>query len=413
MLKDGQVLPMRIGYVLSVFPKLSESFILNEITELLNHEVDIQIFSVSFTNEDILHDKYWNFNLANRSFYFNKCACTSLKMLPLLSTALRYLVHPPLIQNPMSKLRCLAVTSQFREIAQKLNIDVFHAHFASETAVIAMYLSEDLKVPFTFTAHAFDLYRGTNTALWPVKRQLLRKLCKEATGIVTISNYNRDFLIKIGIDRAKISVIHCGIDPNKFKRTTPYRISKRILCVARLVEKKGIRYLIEAMGLLGKRHPDVKLTIVGTGPEEKTLKKLVNNLKVKDRIQFLGNIHDVDLLNLYEKSSIFVLPCIVAKDGDRDGIPVALMEAMSMELPVISTPISGIPELIEDGENGLLVEPKNPVALAEAIEQLLGKPETCKRLGEQGRKTILEQFNIKKNVLSLKKFFQTQLASKL
>jgi len=401
---------MRIGYVLSVFPKLSESFILNEITELLSHEVDIQIFSASFANEDILHDKYRNFNFVNRSFYFNK---NSLKTLSLLEHGLRYLVHPPLIQNPMSKLRCVAVTSQFMEVAQKLNINLFHAHFASESAVIAMYLSENLKIPFTFTAHAWDLYSGTNTALWPVKRQLLRKLCKEAAGIVSISNYNRDFLIRIGVDQAKINVIHCGIDPNEFQRTTPYRASKHILCVARLVEKKGIRYLIEAMHHLRKKHPDIRLTIVGTGPEGKNLKKLADSLRGKDRIRFLGNIPDNELISLYEKSSIFVLPCIVAEDGDRDGIPVALMEAMSMELPVISTPISGIPELIEDGENGLLVEPKNPVALAEAIEQLLGKPEACKRLGEQGRKTILEQFNIKKNVLSLKKFFQTQLASKL
>lgn len=401
---------MRIGYVLSVFPKLSESFILNEITELLSQNVDIQIFSVSHAHEDVLHDKYQSFNFVNRSFYFNK---KFTKTSSLLKYGLRYLLRPPLIQNFRSKLRCVAVTSQFMKMAQKLDISLFHAHFASESAVIAMYLSESLEVPFTFTTHAWDLYSGANTAAWSVKRQLLQKLCEEAAGIVSISNYNREFLImNIGVNPDKITVIHCGIDPNDFKRTTPYMASKQILCVARLVEKKGVKYLIEAMSYLVKKHLDAKLNIVGTGPEEETLKKLASDLKVKDKIQFLGDVTDATLRNLYERSSIFVLPCVIAQDGDRDGIPVALMEAMSMELPVISTPISGIPELISDEENGLLVEPKNPVALAEAIDKLLEEPETCKRLGKQGRMTILERFNIKKNVLSLKKFFQTCLEGK-
>jgi glycosyltransferase involved in cell wall biosynthesis len=403
-------LPMRIGYVLSVFPKLSESFILNESLELLLNDVDVQIFSVYSTTEDISHDKYRYVNFADRSYYFNK---NSLETIALLKHGLKYLLRTPLAQNPMTKIRCGIVASQFMDIAQKLRIHLFHAHFASDAAVIAMYLSRALGSPFTFTVHANDLYGGIYSISWPAKRQFLRTLGNEATGIVAISNYNRDFLVKIGINPAKISVIYCGVDPDEFRRTTPYKASKHILCVARLVEKKGIRYLIEAMSHLRKNIPDIRLTIVGTGPEEKNLKKLADSLRVKDRIQFLGNIPDNELISLYEKSSIFIVPCIVAKDGDRDGIPVALMEAMSMELPVISTPISGIPELIKDGENGLLVEPKNPVALAEAIEQLLEEPETCKRLGKQGRKTILERFNIKKNVLSLKKFFQVQLASKL
>ncbi len=395
---------MRIGYVLDVFPKLSESFILNEIVELLSHNMDVQVFSVSSATEIILHDKYRHANFADGNFYFNRNYPKTFTLL--MRYGLGYLIRGPIIQNPINKLRYGIVASQFREVAQKFHINLFHAHFASRAAIIAMYLSKALGVPFTFTAHANDLYGGTNTALWPAKKQLLRKLSEEAAGIVTISNYNRDFLVGIGVDQAKISLIRCGVDPNEFRRTTPYRASKQILCVARLVEKKGIRYLIEAMSYLREAHFDVRLTIVGTGPEEKTLKKLADDLKVKDRIQFLGNIPDDDLLNLYEKSSIFVLPCVIANDGDIDGIPVSLMEAMSMELPVISTVVSGIPELIRDGENGLMLKPKDSQALASSIAKLLEEPETCKRLGKEGRKTIQGRFNIKENVLLLRKFFQ-------
>jgi glycosyltransferase involved in cell wall biosynthesis len=282
---------------------------------------------------------------------------------------------------------------------------LFHAHFASEAAEIAMSLSRDTGIPFTFTVHAYDLYQNSKTTQWFAKKELLLTLCNKAAGIVAISNYNKDFLVKLGVDESKIKVVHCGVNPDEFRRTTRYKASKQILCVARLIEKKGLRYLVEAIGYLCD-DLQVKLLIVGTGPEEQTLQTLAKQLKLNGRIQFLGDVHDADLLDLYEKSALFVLPCVISSDGDRDGIPVALMEAMSMELPVISTSISGIPELVKDGVNGLLVKPKDSRSLAAAIEKLLMDPETCERMGKDGRRTIQEQFNIKKSASALKEIFQ-------
>jgi colanic acid/amylovoran biosynthesis glycosyltransferase len=393
---------MRIGYVLNFFPKLSESFILNEISELLINAVDIQVLSVSSAEENILHDKYGYGNFTQRSYYFDK----NMKTSDLLRRSdLKYLLKRPIFQNPLTKLRHGIITTQFTEISKGLNIDMLHSHFASDAATVAMSLSEELGIPFTFTAHAYDLYRETKTLKWFAKKEFLLNLCSKASGIVAISNYNRDFLIRIGVNESKINVVHCGVDPDEFRRTTPFKVSNQILCVARLIEKKGLKYLLEAMGYLSD-DLRVKLLIVGTGPEEQILKDLADQPKLKARIQFLGDVHDVDLLELYEKSALFVLPCVISSDGDRDGIPVALMEAMSMEIPVISTSISGIPELVKDGENGLLVKPNDSRSLAFAIEKLLREPETCEKLGKEGRQTIQEKFNIKKSSLALKGIFE-------
>ena len=393
---------MRVGYVLQAFPKLSESFVLGEISELLNAGVDIKILSVARPTGKIIHDKYGCNDYPQRSHYF-----TGNKMQLVQSSPRRLscLLKGPVLQNPGRKLRRKLIADYFAAASKKPDVDLFHAHFASEAAEIAMFLSEDQGLPFTFTAHAYDLYKNSETIQWFAKKELLLTLCNKAAGIVAISNYNKDFLGRLGIDESKIYVVHCGVDLEEFRRKTRYKASKQILCVARLTEKKGLRYLIEAVGYLSGEL-EVKLSIVGTGPKEQALKDLAKQLKLNSRIQFLGDVHDADLLDLYEKSALFVLPCVTASDGDRDGIPVALMEAMSMELPVISTLVSGIPELVKDGANGLLVKPKDPQSLAAAIQKLLMDPEACERMGKDGRRTVQEQFNVKKSASALKEIFQ-------
>jgi glycosyltransferase involved in cell wall biosynthesis len=394
---------MRVGYVLQAFPKLSESFVLGEVSELLNDGVNVQVLSATRPNGKIVHDKYGCYDYNQRSHYYKQGSVQPFELLN--SRGVSCLLSRPVFQNPKNKLRCKLIAEYFSSISKKLNVDLFHAHFASEAAEIAMSLSQDTGIPFTFTVHAYDLYQNSKTVHWFAKKELLLTLCNEAAEIVAISNYNKAFLCKLGVDESKIKVVHCGVDPDEFRRTTPYKASKQILCVARLTEKKGLRYLIEALGYLSKES-STKLLIVGTGPEEQTLRHLINQPKLKGRIQFLGDVHDNELLDLYEKSALFVLPCVVSSDGDRDSIPVALIEAMSMELPVISTSVSGIPELVKDGENGLLVKPKDSQSLAAAIEKLLYDPETCERMGKEGRKTIQDQFNIKKSASALKEIFQ-------
>lgn len=392
---------MEIVYLLNFFPKLSESFILNEINLLSKIGVNINVLATSSIKGELFHD---NYQYERKVYYYERKRARVLDLFN--RQNLSHLVNSPALVNPKINLYCGLVAQQFTEVAKEFNNDLLHSHFASNATLIEMSVSRNLKVPFTFTVHASDLYRGTETSSWLTKKRFLSKLGSKASGIVAISDYNRNFLIdKVGVDAEKVQVIHCGIDSKVFNRATPYEPSKRILCVGRLIEKKGIKYLIEAMAHLKNRF-EVTLSIVGTGPDEAMLKQLADGLGVSSSIKFLGDISDTKLIALYENSGIFVLPCIISFDGDRDGIPVALMEAMSMGLPVISTDVSGIPELVKNGKNGLLVKQKDSKLLADAIESLLNSPETCKQFGEEGRKTIIQEFDIEKNAFILRRFFQ-------
>jgi glycosyltransferase involved in cell wall biosynthesis len=334
---------VEITYLLNVFPKLSESFILNEINEVSKNGVTLRVLAISSNKDELLHDSY----TSNRKvYYYERKQSRALDLLN--RHGLIHLINSPILLNPRINLYCGLVAHQFTQISESFETNLIHSHFASNATLIEMSVSRNLKIPFTFTVHASDLYRGMETSSWLTKKRFLRKLCDNAAGIVAISKYNLNFLVsRVGVDLEKVQVIHCGVDPQVFNRITPYKPSKQILCVARLVEKKGIHYLIEALSHLKNRF-EATLSIVGTGPDEGTLKQLANTLGVSNRINFLGDVTDAQLIALYENSSIFVLPCVVSSDGDRDGIPVALMEAMSMELPVVSTDVSGIPELVKD-----------------------------------------------------------------
>lgn len=167
-----------------------------------------------------------------------------------------------------------------------------------------------------------------------------------------------------------------------------------MLTVARLVEKKGIAYLIKAIPMVIKEMPKCKFTIIGSGPQYDNLQHLVCDLDIENYVQFRGDVSDSELMRYYDDVDMFILPCIVIENGDRDGIPVAMMEAMTMELPVISTTVSGIPELVEDGASGILVPPKDEKAIADAIVTLCKDSELRVKMGKKGREIIEREYNI-------------------
>ncbi|MFX0137091.1 MAG: glycosyltransferase family 4 protein [Candidatus Hodarchaeota archaeon] len=385
---------MRIGYVLNNFPSLSESFVLNELFELIKNNVEIYIFSLHYSTDDIRHTEYKEYNFLKKTFYFlidAKKVFKYLKYFIVNGISLWNLL--PHYKRIYKKIGRIMIASEFAELAKNLNLDLIHAHH-DNNAEIAAYFSRLLKIPFTFTKHI-----PTNLT------NFYKILCKQASGIVTISDYNRKVLIQLGVDQEKIWVIPCGIDIEKFKNFPQYnKNSISLLSVARLVEKKGLKYIIKAMPMIIKRH-NVALNIIGKGPKKGILINLAKKIGVENKVNFIGTVSDNDLINLYKTSSIFVLPCVYTKNGDVDGIPVAIMEAMAMGLPVISTSVSGIPEIIDNYQNGILVKPKNPLELSKAVIHLLDNPKLCKKYGENGRLKIQNKFNIINNVSSLKRFF--------
>jgi glycosyltransferase involved in cell wall biosynthesis len=207
----------------------------------------------------------------------------------------------------------------------------------------------------------------------------------------------------------KMHIVHCGVDPDKFTPVSQKSLNKVpiILFVAQLTEKKGTPFLVKACKILKDNCLDFRCTIVGDGPQKPLIKELIKSNKLEDNVQLAGRVFQEELKSYLADADIFVLPCIQKDDGEMDGIPVVLMEAMAMQLPVVSTPISGIPELINDGQNGLLVEQKNPQALAEALQQLCLDTKLRKKLGQKGREKVIKDFNINKTARKLKTLFES------
>jgi glycosyltransferase involved in cell wall biosynthesis len=285
---------------------------------------------------------------------------------------------------------------------QKRNIKHLHAHFAENATTLALLSARLIGVSFSFTAHAKDIF--VNPILLPDK-------IKEAKFIIAISEYNRRYLQAFVATQdpiQKIHLVHCGIDVQKFSLTRGRSPNNQpvILSVGRLVEKKGYVYLIKACKLLVAQGYDFRCVIVGSGPQETFLKRMVIENHLSDHVIFSGAVFQEDLKKIFITSDIFVLPCIIAKDKDMDGIPVSLMEAMSMEIPPISTSISGIPELIEDLKTGLTVPPRDEKTLARAIGKLIEDEELRVKLGKAGRNKVIESFEIKKNTIRLYKIFK-------
>jgi glycosyltransferase involved in cell wall biosynthesis len=273
--------------------------------------------------------------------------------------------------------------------------DQIHAHFIDRAATLALVASRLLDIPYSVTAHANDIY---------VNPILLHEKLGEAKFVATCTGYNQAHLARLGADSFghKLRCIYHGLDVGNYQPASRVSSDKpMVIAVGQLKEKKGFAYLIEACHMLKERGYHFECQIVGEGPLRQDLEARIRQLFLQDTVTLCGALPHQDVIDKYKQSTIFVLPCIVGSDGDRDGIPNAVLEALAMQRPVVSTRHSGIPEVVEDGVNGLLVPPADAVALAEALANLLDDPERRQRLGERGRQTVIENFDVAQNVRRL------------
>jgi glycosyltransferase involved in cell wall biosynthesis len=277
------------------------------------------------------------------------------------------------------------------DILSRSPADHLHAHFASTPTLIALYTHRLSGIPYTFTAHAKDIY-VTDPYTLGVK-------LREARAVVTCTQYNHSFLSKQygTLCDGKVHSIYHGLDVSQFNFRVPTKLESGapvILSVARLVEKKGLSNLVAAADILCRRGCLFHLEIIGSGPQRESLHAQAQQLGLADRVTLSGaQPHDA-VCFAYQRASVFVLPCVIASDGDRDGIPNVLLEAMASGVPVISTPVSGIPELIHSGRDGLLVPPNDPAVLAAAIETLLASQELRERLARAARAKVESAFSL-------------------
>jgi len=268
-----------------------------------------------------------------------------------------------------------------------------HAHFANDAAALARYMAVLTGVPYVVTAHAYDIYQDSF---------LLEPNLASAMKVYTVSRSNLRTLrsmIETGTE-SRLSVLHCGIDLVSFpyRDPGPPRQPPRLLCVARLIPKKGHAVLIQALKELHDRQVPAELTLVGGGPLESELRALVSRLQLESSVEFLGSVPAERVLELMRASDVVALASRVADDGDRDGLPVVLIEASALGVPVVATDVSGIPELVTP-ENGRLAPPDRPELFADALRAALTEPQD-ERVGRarRARRKVEEEFDVERQI---------------
>ncbi|MCF7220936.1 glycosyltransferase [Marilutibacter chinensis] len=386
----------RVVYVVSLFPCVSETFIAREIGALVAHGVDVRIISLKNPSKALVqtgsaalldrvrHPLPWYRAMAGVGAAFAHAPATVLRAVAL--------VVADGWRRPLVAFKSLgALFRAFQHAGWLEDFDpqVIHAHWATYPSTAAWALAHVLDRPFSFTSHAHDIY---------VENQLLAHKIADAALAVTISRFNVEWLSTRAtpIAREKLRIVHCGVDMENSPWRPGTRDTRTVLAVGRLDPVKGFDTLIGAIALLARRGVEVDCRLVGNGPLSDALQRQAAALGVAHRIVFTG-AQPQELIRAWMNSAtVFALPSQVAADGNRDGIPVALMEAMASGCPVISTRVSGIPELIENGANGLLVEPGDPEALADAIQRLVEDEALGARLALQARRRIEEQFDARK-----------------
>ena len=391
----------KIAYLLTRFPSFEETFISNEIWWLRHYGYDIAVFSLLNPLDKLVQPQSeelmpyvlycpplfsWKIISAQINFFFKRAP----KYLRALVKTIQCTYREP--KTLLGMLIIFPKSVYFAQELEQRGFEHIHAHYVWINGVGAMIISILIGTTFSLHPHAFCLFGRDQTN---VRRQL-----EGAFKIVTESEFHRNYMTAMSkkLHGEDIAVVHCGINIDQFQPAdNAHRGNKviEILCIGRLIEKKGINYLIEACAILSRRNIPFKCSIVGDGSLRDEYQHLIERLDLKDKVFLLGSKKQTETYILYQKSDIFALPCVVLKGGDRDGIPVALMEAMSMKLPVISTAVAGIPELIHNEENGLLVSERDSSALAQALERLINNENLRKEFGEQGRKTVVEGFDVR------------------
>lgn len=312
-------------------------------------------------------------------------------------------------ENSRSRLVCFMhfwVACHWARTHRREPISHIHSQWAHSCCSVAMYAAWLLAKPYSFTGHGADLWRD---------RVALDDKIKRADFIACISNFHRELYLKHGARPEQLHIVYCGIDidqfspPNEADKPRDGRV--RIRSSGRLVEKKGFIYLIEACRILADRGLDFECTIAGNGPLEEALRESIRALKLGDRVTMTGEaLKQEDIPAFAHSGTVYCLPCVWASDNDADGLPQMLMESMASGLPAISTRLVGIPDLIVDGETGLLVEPNNAEQVADAIQRIAGDPALAERLAQAGRDHILKNFELETALQPLMDYYQRQLS---
>lgn len=394
--------------MMSRFPVITETFILYEILEHQRRGEAIEIYPLMRHHEAVVHPDvatvvnrvhfkpFISFSILADNWHFLRHrwrAYLSVIVEVLRGTfGSRNFFLGTIVFFP----KCAA----FARDMERRGIAHVHAHFATHPALAALVIHRLTGIPFSFTAHGHDVQ---------CDRRMLGEKLGAAEFVVTVSNYNRELMVRECGEhlREKIHVIHCGVDTAHF---TPESLRRspgplRIICTATLREVKGHAHLIEACRLLRQRGIAFHCDLIGSGELRTQVEAQIDSAGLADAFALHGPQPRAEVRRILHAADVHVLPSVLASNGMHEGIPVALMEAMACGLPVVSSAISGIPELVEDGISGLLAAPRDSTAIADALERLAGDPDLRARMGAAGRKKVIREFDLAANTAKLAALF--------
>ena len=399
---------LKVGYVLKRYPRYSETFVVNEI---LSHERDgmsLEIFSLRSTSDPYFQNiiskvrspvTYVPYEGIKTADFWNAFHNT-VTALPDLSQKLNAAKN----ENYRDVYQALLLA---QEIKNK-NIQHLHAHFATMATSVARLAAIFAGISYTFTAHAKDIYHDY------VKPEDMKRKIRDAAQVITVSDFNVGYLQDtFGADRAKVGRVYNGLDLEQFRYQEPKDRPATILAVGRLVEKKGFDVLIEACSILLNNGVRFQCKIIGEGELETKLQDQIQRLNLQDYVELPGPFPQNELVNLVQHSAVFAAPCIIGADGNRDGLPTVLLEAMALGTPCVSTDVTGIPEMIKNEETGLLVSQGDPNSLASALERLIQNNDLGIHLAQQARKLIEGEFDIRENAAQIRSLIKHVVGTKI
>ncbi|RPJ66155.1 MAG: glycosyltransferase [Acidobacteria bacterium] len=406
--------PLKVAYIMSRFPKLSETFVLNELVTCAARGVAVEVYPLLRERQTTAHPEVEEWV---RRAHFH-----AFLSVPVLRANAAWLRERPaaylgLLWEVLRKtwgsanffvgaVGIFPKTALFARKMREQGVTHVHAHFANHPALAAFIVHRLTGIPFSFTAHGSDLH---------VDRRMLDTKVAASAFTVTVSEFNREVIVReCGEEaRRKVRVIHCGVDPDVFAPdggSRPRGNRFQIVCVASFEAVKGHRFLVEACGLLKERGLPFDCHLVGQGPQRADVERRVASAGLGPEFHFHGGLPRPAVAALLSSGDAAVLASHPTPQGKREGIPVSLMEAMAAGLPVVASAISGIPELVHAGSTGLLVPSGDPVALADALERLAGRPDLRARMGKAGRARVMRAFNLHTNTLELVRLFSSGTA---
>lgn len=390
---------MKIAFLVSAFPTVAETFVLNQIVGLIDLGHDVHIFAGRAGGNVKIHDNYEKYNLSKKTRYYQIPKNKIFRIVKAIFLIIRYAPdNYDVIFRSLNIFRygkqawSLSLLFMSIPLLERGPFDIIHSQFGTlgpSAVSLNQIRPSNCKIVTSIRGYDVTVFLKNNPGIY-------HELFREGDLFLPVCEFLKERLIQEGCEEKKIVVHYSGIDCSKFEYVQRQRVLGepiKVLTIARLVEKKGVAFAIDAVSRLLSKGEKIEYTVVGDGMLREKLQQLIEDMGIERQVKLLGWKTHEEVRMLLEESHVLVAPSLTSGSGDQEGIPNAIKEAMASGLPVISTFHSGIPELVTDGVSGFLVPERDAASLADSLAYLISHPEICNEMGKAGRMQVEQKFD--------------------